>query len=111
MPYQVSATSLLLSDPHLVEQVYSGKANRCCCGCSGKYTKGDKAVRSMVTRMNNRARMTRTYGNDCPSQWCVGDNHVAIETDTRVLIVYPKMDHAKITLHDDGTITITRKDA
>ena len=36
-----------------VTRVYSGKNNKCCCGCSGKYVeKGDKSFEMMKKKVN-----------------------------------------------------------
>ncbi len=66
-----------------VERVYSGKANRCFCGCSGKYTeKTDKSFKMMATKvlaLVNEADGGDNFGNG-----------TSVEVGERVYAVYFK---------------------
>ena len=34
-----------------IKRVYSGKANRCCCGCVGKYFDDDASIRKYLKKI------------------------------------------------------------
>ena len=60
-------------------KAYSGKAGRCCCGCSGKYyPAGDKMV----------ARILKKIQASDPSKVDFGATYVAVDNETRQWILY-----------------------
>lgn len=102
---------LIVTDPALVEQVYSGAAGKCCCGCAGNYSSGPRNVKAHVTRMNKRAKEIdggsgwSVYNRELPSL----SSYVSFETATRVLILYVKS-NADIR-REGNIILVTRKEA
>lgn len=53
---------------------YTGKAGRCCCGCSGRYTE----QRAAITRQENRIRRLVAEGHKAEAYV----NHVSVEIVT-----------------------------
>lgn len=85
--------------PSDVLTVYSGRAGKCCCGCSGKHyvnpdyraeaaeeqgyaVDDEDCSKGMITRVLNILR------NAPIDQLDVSPNYVAFETDTRLSVAY-----------------------
>jgi hypothetical protein len=87
-----------------VSSVYSGKRNRCCCGCAGKHTYSsvhqewsgenrgysvsndevnDRTVKLIYNKVMNKLTPGTTYAK-------IADGCYTAETDTRLYIVYFK---------------------
>ena len=73
-PMTATVSDLSIND---INRVYSGKAGRCCCGCSGKYSSDDKAKRRLLRLLNEN-----------PSAIDRGSNYIAVELGTRIHIAY-----------------------
>jgi hypothetical protein len=63
----------------VAKRFYSGRAHKCCCGCSGKYS--DPSAR-WINKMAKAIDEAEDAAVD------VGNGYVAVETPTRVLIAY-----------------------
>lgn len=63
-----------------VSRVYSGKANHCCCGCSGKYNESPKAIKLMYKKFLKLTSELLEFE----------DTYVSFETNTRLNIIYYK---------------------
>lgn len=91
-----------------IDSVYSGKAGRCCCGCSGthwypkrnfgegKALRGydigldecsDRAVKVALGKVKRAARETPGLVTICFQEYSGGD-HIAYETKNRLTILY-----------------------
>lgn len=92
----------IILNANTVQSVYSGKRNKCCCGCAGKhyYRPGIDgiAVRGYEIpdtdyspRMINKVTklVQDAINRDDPSL-DVGDSHVAFDQGERTYIVYPQ---------------------
>ena len=65
-----------------VTSVYSGKANRCCCGCSGKHydvgtPAADKMARKVVKLINSAIAHAES-----------GSNNTSLKVGERVYVAY-----------------------
>ena len=88
-----------------VTSVYSGKRNRCCCGCSGKHTyskqhqswagknrgytvddeeTNDRVVKMMVTKVDKFVR------SGVAEHITMSDSHFGVDVDNRTYVVYFK---------------------
>ena len=67
-----------------VASVYSGKLNRCCCGCSGKHTDADENPCTVKMIFN---KIMKAYYKDVTK---ISDTCYSLETDTRLYVVYMK---------------------
>ena len=85
------ARRIVIENPNLIEQVYSGKPG-CCCGCRGKYSRSAAGIKAHVTRTN--ALFVTGEVTDIGIR---SDEGVFIETDTRYRNVYIRKDKAIIT--------------
>lgn len=69
-------------DRSKITQVYSGKVNRCCCGCSGTHT--DKTEPKFASRMKYICDLIEANWDKRDD----GTSYLAFESDTRVYIAY-----------------------
>ena len=94
--------------PSFVMSVYSGKANKCCCGCSGKHTYakahqeagskdrgyevGDEECNDRtVTLILRKIQAAQAEGlrlNVCPGKEGGFVSHVSVDVGNRVYIAY-----------------------
>jgi hypothetical protein len=63
----------------MIDRVYSGKSNRCVCGCCGKYSDNDRAKKTVLNKILNQVGIID-----------VSSNYIALDTDTRTYVVYLK---------------------
>lgn len=76
-----------------VQSVYSGKANRCCCGCSGKHTHVADVNRGYpITADEVNDRTVKIIFNKVMKAGAVkiSDTCYSVDTDTRTYVVYLK---------------------
>ena len=81
------STPVLFSRGDVVS-VYSGRAGKCCCGCSGKHT-FSSAFRDADTTVNDRtvSRVVRIIReNTSRVELC--DDHAAVEVGNRLYVAY-----------------------
>jgi hypothetical protein len=45
--------TIINGQEYKIKRVYSGRANRCCCGCSGKYFDDDASIRKYLKKIVN----------------------------------------------------------
>ena len=69
-----------------IEKTYHGKADACCCGCSGRYTETRRGIRRGLQEMGRAIMEGGTVDTD--------DTYVAVELGGRVRIAYLR-DEAK----------------
>jgi hypothetical protein len=89
-----AATTVDLSK---VRQVYSGKPNKCCCGCAGKHTYAsaasdvaakrngivsDRSVKTIVNKIN------ALLADGSAVETCVREDFISVETETRLYVAY-----------------------
>ena len=82
---------IVIEDPALVEQVYTGKPG-CCCGCNGKYSDSAAAIKAHITRTN--ALIASSEVTDIDIDPGCG---VFIVTESRYRNIYIRKDRALIT--------------
>ena len=75
----LNISSLPTLTPSDFIKAYSGKAGRCCCGCSGTYY---PAGHKMVTRILKKIQTAD------PTTVDIGATYVAVDNDTRQWILY-----------------------
>ena len=103
MPRPITTTTrIVIEDPSLIEDVYTGKPG-CCCGCNGNYSTGDKAVRAHLSRTNRLFASGEITAIDVSP-----DCGVFVETDTRYRNIYVRKGEAVITQCGD-LIAITKR--
>ncbi len=82
-----------------VASVYSGKLNRCCCGCSGKHTYAsalrDEASKSRGYELRDEEVNDRTvkmiFNKFMKNEFKkISDTCYSFETDTRLYVLYMK---------------------
>ena len=59
---------------------YSGKANKCCCGCSGNHSESPLAIKRQI----NRIRKLAAEGVELD----INESYIAAEKNDRLYIVY-----------------------
>jgi len=84
-------TRIVIEDPALIDQVYTGKPG-CCCGCNGKYSDSAAAIKSHITRTNALLASGEVTDIDV-SPGC----GVFIVTHSRYRNIYIHKDRAMIT--------------
>lgn len=85
------ARRIVIENPNLIDQVYSGKPG-CCCGCLGKYSESAAGIKAHVTRTNALFASGEVTDIDIDAE-----EGVFIETDTRYRNIYIRKDEAIIT--------------
>jgi hypothetical protein len=68
--------AIINGQEYKIKRVYSGKANRCCCGCVGKYFDDDASIRKYLKKI--LAIGVTDEGNV----------YLAAQNDTRLYIAY-----------------------
>lgn len=102
-PISISTTTrIVIEDPALIRDVYTGKPG-CCCGCNGNYSTGDKAVRAHLSRTNRLFADGEITAIDVTP-----DCGVFVETATRYRNIYVCKGEAIITQCGD-LIVITKR--
>lgn len=67
-----------------VTRIYIGKANKCCCGCSGKYTeRSDKRFGAKADQVDRALAEAHPVDIDASSP-----TYIAVDVGNRVLIAY-----------------------
>lgn len=84
-------TRIVIEDPALIDQVYTGKPG-CCCGCNGKYSDSAAAIKSHITRTNALLASGEVTDIDVSP-----DCGVFIVTHSRYRNIYIHKDRAMIT--------------
>ncbi len=75
-------------DVTTITKVYSGKAGKCCCGCSGNYRYATgKAVHTHDKVNDNQVKKIVNLLNANPDTKA-DSNHYWVETDGRLYIAY-----------------------
>jgi hypothetical protein len=64
-----------------IKSSYSGRPG-CCCGCKGNHTESSRSKTLIANKI--RAALLDDYANDLE----LGVNYVALQTDTRLIMVY-----------------------
>jgi hypothetical protein len=102
-----NAARIVIENPSLVRQVYTGKPG-CCCGCNGNYSRGAAAIKAHVTRSNT------LLANNVDSEWkidVVNGSHVALDSSTRYRTIYIDQNAAIITRCGNLIVISARKTA
>jgi hypothetical protein len=90
----MTAPRITAIKPDSVHHVYSGRANRCCCGCSGTHTYDDQAKGPgyTVPRTSHSSiartvkKMNRMIAEGCEVEFL--GTCITVETDTRIYVAY-----------------------
>jgi hypothetical protein len=101
----LTTTRIVIENPSLVTQVYSGKPG-CCCGCKGKYSEGAAAVKAHATRTN-----ALLADGGVNAVQIAPDCGVFIYTDTRQRNIYINPETATVTKRGDLIIIRARATA
>jgi len=95
-------TRIVIEDPALIDQVYTGKPG-CCCGCNGKYSDSAAAIKSHITRTNALFASGEVTDIDVSP-----DCGVFIVTESRYRNIYIHKDRALITRCGDLIVISAR---
>ncbi len=68
--------AIINGQEYKIKRVYSGKANRCCCGCVGKYFDDDASIRKYLKKILSIGITDQ------------GEVYLAAQNDTRLYIAY-----------------------
>lgn len=77
----------IINNPDSVTKVYSGKPNKCCCGCSGVYYDRDGKTNSKDS-FKLMLNKVLAFMKASPKKIRSGGNYASIEVKGRLYILY-----------------------
>jgi hypothetical protein len=75
-------------DPKSVLRVYSGKPQRCMCGCAGKYSEPEESSRSVAIIVNKINRAVEEGAEVESGLDLSNERYVSVKTDTRLWVAW-----------------------